>query len=45
MRPSRGMGAIAPEKKPRKTRLSRKDAPQLIDVYAKGGACRPRKKG
>jgi len=44
MRPSRGMGTIAPEKKPRKTRLGRKDSPQIIDIYSKGGVCRPRKK-
>lgn len=44
MRPCRGMGAIDPLKKPRKTRLSRTDTPQIIDVYARGGACRPCKK-
>lgn len=45
MRPSRGMGDINPAKQPRKTRVTRKDSPQIVDVYAKGGACRPRKKG
>jgi len=47
MRPSRGMGDINPTKQPRKTRVTRvtrKDSPQIVDVYAKGGACRPPKK-
>lgn len=45
MRPCRGMGAIDAAKQPRKTRLKRKDAPQMVDLYAKGGKCRPCKKG
>lgn len=45
MRPCRGMGDIAQNKKPRKTRVTRKDSPQTVDVYAKGGSCRPSKKG
>lgn len=38
MRPSRGMGAINPAKQPKPKRVvRRKDHPQDVDVYAKGG--------
>lgn len=38
MRPSRGMGAISPAKQPKAKRVvRRKDHPQDVDVYAKGG--------
>jgi hypothetical protein len=34
---SRGMGAISPSKMPRKKVIHRKDKPQDVDMYAKGG--------
>lgn len=37
MRPSRGMGAIAPSKMPGKKIIKRKDKPQDVDYYAEGG--------
>jgi hypothetical protein len=37
MRPSRGMGAIAPSKMPGKKVIKRKDNPQDVDMYAEGG--------
>jgi hypothetical protein len=37
MRPSRGMGAIAPSKMPGKRIVKRKDNPDDVDMYAKGG--------
>lgn len=45
MRASRGMGAIAPSKQPRK--VLRKDALQPTELYAKGGEVwdKPRPKG
>ena len=36
--PSRGMGAIAPSKMPKKKVIHRKDDPNDVDMYAKGGA-------
>jgi len=37
MRPSRGMGAIAPSKMPKAKTIKRKDNPQDVTMYAKGG--------
>ena len=37
MRPSRGMGDIAPSKMPGKKVIKRKDKPQDVDMYAEGG--------
>ena len=38
MRPSRGMGAIAPSKMPGKRVVKRKDNPDDVDMYKKGGS-------
>ena len=47
MRASRGMGAIAPSKMPGKKVITRKDDPNKVDLYAKGGEVwdKPRPKG
>ena len=37
MRPSRGMGAIAPSKMPKKHTIKRKDDPNEVSMYAEGG--------
>ena len=37
MRASRGMGAIAPSKMPKAKTVVRKDNPNDVAVYAKGG--------
>jgi len=37
MMPSRGMGAIAPSKMPKKREITRKDDPNTVDMYAEGG--------
>ena len=37
MRPSRGMGDINPSKMPKKKVITRKDNPDAVDMYAKGG--------
>ena len=37
MRASRGMGAIAPSKMPKKKVVTRTDNPDAVDMYAKGG--------
>ena len=37
MRPSRGMGAIAPSKMPGKRVVKRKDNPDDVDMYKEGG--------
>ena len=37
MRASRGMGAIAPSKMPKKKVIHRTDNPNDVDLYAKGG--------
>ena len=37
MRPSRGMGAIAPSKMPKKRTIKRKDDPNDVAMYAEGG--------
>ena len=38
MRPSRGMGAIAPSKMPGKRVIKRKDNPDDVDMYKEGGS-------
>ena len=50
MRPSRGMGCISPSKMPGKPKkIVRKDNPDVVDEYAKGGEVwnkeRPKKLG
>lgn len=37
MLPSRGMGAIAPSKMPKKRTIKRKDDPNEVSMYAEGG--------
>ena len=37
MRASRGMGAINPSKMPKATKITRKDNPDVVDMYAEGG--------
>lgn len=37
MMASRGMGAINPQKMPKAKRIKRKDHPQDVDMYQKGG--------
>jgi len=37
VRPSRGMGAIAPSKMPKKRTIKRKDDPNEVSMYAEGG--------
>ena len=37
MMASRGMGAVAPSKMPKKKVIHRKDDPNDVDMYAKGG--------
>ena len=37
MMPSRGMGAIAPSKMPKKKVIHRTDNPNDVDMYAEGG--------
>lgn len=37
MRASRGMGAIAPSKMPKAKTITRKDDPNKVEMYAKGG--------
>jgi hypothetical protein len=37
MRPSRGMGAINPSKMPKAKKITRKDNPDVVDMYAEGG--------
>ena len=37
MRPSRGMGDIAPSKMPKGRTIYRKDNPDAVEMYAKGG--------
>lgn len=47
MRASRGMGAIAPSKMPKAKTVVRKDNPNDVTMYAKGGEVwdKPRPKG
>lgn len=42
MRPSRGMGAIAPSKMPKAKKVVRKDNPNDVTMYAKGGKAESR---
>lgn len=47
MLPSRGMGDINPSKMPGKRKVTRKDNPNNVDVYQRGGKIKkpsPRKK-
>ena len=37
MMASRGMGAIAPSKMPKGKKITRKDDPNKVDMYAEGG--------
>ena len=37
MRSSRGMGAINPSKMPKTKKITRKDNPDVVDMYAEGG--------
>jgi uncharacterized protein YaiL (DUF2058 family) len=37
MMASRGMGAISPSKMPKKKVIERKDDPNAVEMYAKGG--------
>ena len=37
MMASRGMGAISPSKMPKGKKVERKDDPNTVDMYAKGG--------
>ena len=37
MMASRGMGAIAPSKMPKAKTITRKDDPNKVEMYAKGG--------
>ena len=37
MRPARGMGAVAPSKMPKPKQVVRKDNPQDVTVFKKGG--------
>ena len=37
MRPSRGMGTIAPSKMPKARKVVRKDGPEPTKLYKKGG--------
>jgi hypothetical protein len=42
MRASRGMGAISPSKMPKAKKVVRKDNPNDVDMYAKGGKAESR---
>ena len=42
MMASRGMGAINPSKMPKKKVIQRKDDPNDVDMYAKGGTTKSR---
>jgi hypothetical protein len=37
MRPSRGMGVMSPSKMPKAKTITRKDNPDKVEMYAKGG--------
>jgi len=43
MRPSRGMGDINPSKMPGKKKIKRKDDPNSVAMYKKGGKVFPPK--
>jgi len=40
MRASRGMGDINPSKMPGRKKIKRKDNPNEVDIYKKGGVAR-----
>ena len=42
MRPSRGMGAVRPSKMPKAKTIRRKDNPDSVTMYAKGGKVKKR---
>jgi hypothetical protein len=44
MRASRGMGDINPSKMPKGKVIRRKDNPDAVDMYKKGGATNAKKK-
>lgn len=44
MRPSRGMGAIAPSKMPKRKTIIRKDDPNRVAMFAEGGSVAEGKK-
>ena len=44
MRASRGMGDILPSKMPKGKKIVRKDKPQDVTIYKKGGAAKAPKK-
>ena len=45
MRPSRGMGAIAPSKMPKARKIVRKDGTEPTKLFSKGGASRVNEAG
>ena len=45
MRPSRGMGAMSPSKMPKAKTIRRKDNPDSVTSYAKGGKSRVNEAG
>ena len=45
MRVSRGMGAIMPDKMPKKKIIHRKDDPNRVELYKKGGVVKKKKGG
>ena len=45
MRPSRGMGIINPSKMPKAKTIKRKDNPNEVEMYAKGGESRVNEAG
>lgn len=45
MMPSRGMGAIRPSKMPRAKTITRKDNPNKVEYFAKGGESRVNEAG
>jgi hypothetical protein len=45
MRPSRGMGAISPSKMPKAKTIKRKDNPNEVEMFAKGGESRVNEAG
>lgn len=44
MRPSRGMGAMAPAKMPKGNKITRKDDPNKVSVFKRGGKTQPKAK-
>jgi len=44
MLPSRGMGAVSPSKMPKGKKIRRKDYPDQVEVYARGGVTPPTKR-